>query len=103
MDRPLQKANIKNDLNPILKSKIKFFWLQLSSAHSWCFEASSVIKKGKKPITLRPHVKTLVTGLSQTSLFLEAFFKSIRFYANGTLFDMFLKQLLLILQLYIHI
>lgn len=54
MDRPLQKANIKNDLNPILKTKIKFFLLQLSSAHSWCFEASSVIKKGKEPITLRP-------------------------------------------------
>lgn len=102
MDRPLQKANIKNDLNPILKTKINFFLLQLSSAHSWCFEASSVIKKGKEPITLRQHVKTLVTGLSQTSLFLEAF-KSIRFYANGTLFDMFLKQLLLILQLYIDI
>lgn len=103
MDRPLQKANIKNDLNPILKTKINSFLLQLSSAHSWCFEASSVIKKGKEPITLRQHVKTLVTGLSQTSLFLEAFFKSIRFYANGTLFDMFLKQLLLILQLYIDI
>ena len=103
MERPLQKANIKNDLNPILKTKIQFFWLQLSSAHSWCFEASSVFKKGKEPITLRTHVKTLVTGLSQTSLFLEAFFKSIRFYANGTLFDMFLKQLLLILQLYIDI
>ena len=37
------------------------------------FRASSVIKKGKEPITLREHVKTLVTGLSQTSLFLEAF------------------------------
>lgn len=95
MDRPLQKANIKNNLNPILKTKINFFFTTIVLG----FEASSVIKKGKEPITLRQHVKTLVTGLSQTSIFLEAFFKSIRFYANGTLFDMFLKQLLLILQL----
>ena len=65
MDRPLQKANIKNDLNPILKTKINFFFTTIVLG----FEASSVIKKGKEPITLRQHVKTLVTGLSQTSLF----------------------------------